>query len=270
MGRTVKESAGKSVAPEVTCCFFNDRKWQRDTVAIPGEMPLTIFVNGQEMATILCTPTRLIQLVIGFLYLEGIIANQQDMASLRVCEDEPIADVRLLKGEYNAPVRRTITSGCGSGITFDAHAPQVVSDLVVTPEEILSLMRQLYQQQELFQEAGGIHSSALADQEKILSAAEDIGRHNTLDKIMGDCLLRRLSPQDKILLTTGRISSEMVLKAARMQVPVVSSRGSPTERAVTLGKELGITVIGYARGNRLSVFSSEERLLVTNNQNEDI
>ena len=267
MGRTVKEPTGKSVAPEVTCRFFSGEKWQSDTVAIPGELPLTIFVNGQEVATILCTPTRLIQLVLGFLYLEGIIADQQDVASLRVCEDEPIADVRLLKGEYNAPSRRTITSGCGSGISFDTLSPQVVSDLVVAPEEILSLMRQLYQQQELFQEAGGIHSSALADREKILVSAEDIGRHNTLDKIMGDCLIRKLSAQDKILLTTGRISSEMVLKAARMQVPMVVSRGTPTERAVTLGKELGITVIGYARGNRLSVFSYEERLLDTNSPN---
>jgi FdhD protein len=270
MGRTVKESAGKSVAPEVTCRFYSDEKWQSNTVAIPGELPLTIFVNGQEVATILCTPTRLIQLVLGFLHLEGIIADQQDVASLRVCEDEPIADVRLLKGEYNAPSRRTITSGCGSGISFDTPAPQVVSDLVVTPEEILSLMRQLYQQQELFQEAGGIHSSVLADREKILSSAEDIGRHNTLDKIMGDCLLRKLSARDNILLTTGRISSEMVLKAAKMQVPVVVSRGSPTERAVALGKELGITVIGYARGNRLSVFSYEERLLDTINPDSNL
>ncbi len=231
-------------------------------MAIPGELALTIFVNGQEVATLLCTPTRLVQLVLGFLYLEGIIADQQEVASLRVCEDEPIADVRLLKSEYHAPSRRTITSGCGSGVSFEASSSPVVSDLAVAPEEILSLMHQLYQQQELFQEAGGIHSSALADREKILVSAEDIGRHNTLDKIMGDCLMRKLPAQDKILLTTGRISSEMVLKAARMQVPVVVSRGSPTERAVTLGRKLGITVIGYARGNRLSVFSGEERLLI--------
>ena len=112
---------------------------------------------------------------------------------------------------------------------------------------------------------GGVHSSALADRDNILISAEDIGRHNTLDKIMGECLTNRLLTEDKILLTTGRISSEMVLKAARMQVPIVVSRGTPTERAVRLGEELGITVIGYARSNRLSVFSGEERLLVNSN-----
>jgi len=260
MGRTVEEGTGTGVTPEVTCSFFRDGTWRKETVAIPGELPLTIFVNGQEVATVLCTPARLTQLVLGFLYLEGIIADRHEVAGLRVCEDEPIADVRLLKSEYEAPPRRTITSGCGSGFSFAARPPQVVSDIRVTPEQILALIRQLYQQQDLFQEVGGIHSSALADREKILVSAEDIGRHNTLDKIIGECLMTGLSTQDKILLTTGRISSEMVLKAARMQVPVIVSRGTPTERAVRLGKELGIAIIGYARGNRLSVFSGEEHI----------
>lgn len=150
-------------------------------------------------------------------------------------------------------------------MTFETQASKVDSDLVITPEEVLSLMKQLYQQQSLFQLGGGIHSSALCDRKQILVLAEDIGRHNTLDKIMGECLMRKKSTQDGILLTTGRISSEMLLKAARMQVPIVVSRGSPTERAIALGQELGITVIGYARGNRLSVFSGEERLLTASN-----
>lgn len=267
MDKTVKEDTEKGVTPEVTCNFFSGETWRKEPVAIPGEMPLTIFVNGQEVATILCTPARLTQLVLGFLYLEGIITDQREVASLRVCEDEPIADVRLLKSEFKAPPRRTITSGCGSGISFDTQPPPVVSDLMVTSGEILALMRQLYQNQDLFQEVGGIHSSALADREKTLVSAEDIGRHNTLDKIMGACLMMGLSTQDKILLTTGRISSEMVLKAARMQVPIIVSRGTPTERAVRLGKELGITVVGYARSNRLSVFSGDERVLVNSSSN---
>ena len=263
MGRTVEEDTGTGVTPEVTCRFFRDETWRKETVAIPGELPLTISVNGQEVATVLCTPAGLTRLVLGFLYLEGIIADRHEVASLRLCEDEPVAEVRLRKSEYEAPPRRTITPGCGSGISPAARPPQVVSDITVTPEQILALMRQLYQRQDLFQEVGGIHSSALADREKILVSAEDIGRHNTLDRIMGECLMTGLSAQDKILLTTGRISSETVLKAARMQVPIVVSRGTPTERAVKLGEELGITIIGYVRGNRLSVFSGDERLLVT-------
>ena len=253
-------------APNVTYDFFSGEEWRKETAAIPSEMPLTIFVNGQETVTILCTPTKLTHLVLGFLYSEGIIDNMNEVASIRVCEDEPIADVRLTKTEYAPPPPRTLTSGCGSSVSFKAQEQRVDSNLVATPEEVLSLMKQLYQQQSLFQQCGGIHSSALCDRKQILVIAEDIGRHNTLDKIIGECMMRRVPTKDDILLTTGRISSEMLLKAARMQAPIVVSRGSPTEHAVSLGNDLGITVVGYARGKRLSVFSSNKRLLVASKQ----
>ena len=265
MEKMVDELSASGVTPNVTCNFFSGEEWRRETVAVPSEMPLTIFINGQEIATILCTPTKLTHLVLGFLYSEGIIDSMGDVASLRICEDKPIADVRLNKTKYKEPPRRTLTSGCGSGASFQPQVQKVDSDLVVTPEEVLSLMKQLYQRQNLFQLGGGIHSSALCDRKQILVIAEDIGRHNTLDKIMGECLMRGLSTQDCILLTTGRITSEMLLKGARMQTPIVVSRGSPTERAISLGNDLAITVIGYARGSRLSVFSGAERLLTANN-----
>jgi len=265
MEKAIDELPARNITPDVTCDFFSEGKWQREKVAVPGEMPLTIFINGQETVTILCTPTRLTHLVLGFLYLEGVINDMKEVDSLRVCEDEPVADVRLSKTDYKEPPRRTLTSGCGSGVSFNAREQRVESDLTITPEEVLSLMKQLYQQQDLFQLGGGIHSSALCNRKQILALAEDIGRHNTLDKIMGECLMRKLPTRDCLLLTTGRVSSEMLLKAARMKVPIVVSRGSPTEHAISLGKDLGITVIGYARGNRLSVFSGEGRILVTNN-----
>ncbi|MFC1911720.1 formate dehydrogenase accessory sulfurtransferase FdhD [Chloroflexota bacterium] len=265
MEKAIDELSIENIIPDVTCDFFSEGKWQREKVAVPGEMPLTIFINGRETVTILCTPARLTHLVIGFLYLEGIINDIKEVDSLRVCEDEPIADVRLNKTDYKEPPRRTLTSGCGSGVSFKPSEQRVESDLTITPEEVLSLMKQLYQQQDLFQLGGGIHSSALCNRQQILALAEDIGRHNTLDKIMGECLMKKLPTRDCILLTTGRISSEMLLKAARMKVPIVVSRGSPTERAISLGNDLGITVVGYARGNRLSVFSGEGRIPVTNN-----
>ncbi len=260
MEKAIDELAAGGVTPEVKCKFFSEEGWRQEKVPVPGEMSLTIFINGRETVTLLCTPTRLTQLVLGFLYMEEIISGPDEVASLRVCEDEPIADVWLSKTEYKEPPRRTLTSGCGSGLSLKAQGQKVASDLAVTPDEVLLLMKQLYQQQDLFQQGGGIHCSALCDRRQILVLAEDIGRHNTLDKIMGECLMRRLPTRDRLLLTTGRVSSEMLFKAARMQTPVIISRGSPTERAVSLGKELGVTVIGYARGNRLSVFSGEERL----------
>lgn len=247
--------------PRVSCDFFSGKERRRETVSVPGEMALTVFINGRETVTLLCTPARLTHLVLGFLYTEGTIGSMNDVASMRVCEDGPIADVRLTNTGYKEPPRRTLASGCGSVTGTAKPVSPVESDLRVTPGEALALMKALYRRQSLFQAGGGIHSSALCDRKQILVMAEDIGRHNTLDKITGECLMRGLSTRDGILLTTGRISSEMLLKAARMETPVVISRGSPTERAIALGKELGISVIGYARGDRLSVFSGEERML---------
>ena len=113
---------------------------------------------------------------------------------------------------------------------------------------------------ELYRFSGGVHASALADRKNLLVVAEDIGRHNTLDNIQGECLLRGLSTGDQLLLSTGRVSSEMLLKAARMQIPIVVSRHSPTGSAISLARDLGIALVGYARGSRLTVYSHPERL----------
>ena len=123
-------------------------------------------------------------------------------------------------------------------------------------------MKQLQEQMELYQLYGGVHASALCDAKSLLVVAEDIGRHNTLDKIQGECLLNGLSTKDRLLLSTGRVSSEMLLKAAKMQAPVVVSRHSITGSAVSLARELGIALVGHARGSRLSVYSHPERLQV--------
>jgi len=179
---------------------------------------------------------------------------------MRVCEDDSLADVRLVNADYKLPTLRTVTSGCGGGVAFTAQGEKVESDLVVTPTEVLSLMKQLQEQMELYRLCGGVHASALSDNKNLLVVAEDIGRHNTLDKIQGECLLRGLVVRDGLLLSTGRVSSEMLLKAAKMRAPVVVSRSSPTGRAVSLARDLGIALVGYARGSRLTVYSHPERL----------
>jgi FdhD protein len=223
-------------------------------------MALAIYVNRQELVTILCTPTKLNCLVLGFLYTEGIISGLGDVAKMRVCEEESLADVMLSNPEYELPTQRTLTSGCGGGTTFKTQGQSVDSDLVATPKEVLSLMKQLQKQTALYRLCGGVHGSALSDTKNLLVVAEDIGRHNTLDKIQGECLLRELSTRDRLLLSTGRISSEMLLKAAKMQAPVVVSRHSPTGSAVSLARDLGIALVGHAHGSRLSVYSHPERL----------
>ncbi|MCR4419371.1 MAG: formate dehydrogenase accessory sulfurtransferase FdhD [Clostridia bacterium] len=245
---------------EVTCARFSEEGWVTGSVHVPYEMELTLYVNQQELVTVLCTPTKLNCLVLGFLYNEGIISGIEDVATMRVCEDESLADVRLKNPEQKLPTRRTLSTGCGGGAVFKTPGQEVDSELVVSPTEVLLLMREFLKQMELYRAGGGVHTSALADGKSLLVVAEDIGRHNTLDRIQGECMLRGLSTADRLLLTTGRISSEMVLKAAKMRVPVVVSLRTPTGRAVSLAWGLGIALVGRTRGKRLSAYSHPERL----------
>lgn len=253
------EKLAPGTTPGMLCSHFSSGQWLRTSLAVPSEMALALYVNGQELVSILCTPTKLTCLVLGFLYLEGIIKAVNEVVSMRVCEEESLADVRL-SGDYSPPTRRVLTSGCGGGTSFRSGTEKVDSDLLVTPLDVLSRMRELQEKAELFRSCGGVHTSALSDARDLLVVAEDIGRHNTLDKIQGECLLTNVSTRDRMLLTTGRISSEMLVKAARLATPVVVSRSTPTSRAISLAGELGITLVGYARGSRLTVYSHEERV----------
>ena len=255
-----EELLAKGIMPDIDCDRFSEGGWLKTSVYVPGEMALTIYVNGLELVTMMCTPTKLTTLVLGFLYSEGIVKSMKDVASMRVCQEESLADVKLSTTEYKAPTWRTLTSGCGGGVVFASQAQKVESDLVFSPTGVLFLMKQLHEQSELYRISGGVHTSALADTRNLLVVAEDIGRHNTLDRIQGECLLRSLATKDRLLLSTGRLFSEMLLKAAKMKTPVVISQSSPTDRSISLGRDLGITVVGYARATRLSVYSHPERI----------
>jgi FdhD protein len=251
----------KNLAEETACDRFSDDGWVRTSTYVPREMELTIYINRQELVRILCTAAKLNCLVIGYLYAEGIISGLGDVLSMRVCEDDSLADVMLSNPDYKMPTLRTLATGCGGGGVFRTNQDQgVESGLVVSPQDVLSLMGKLKDQMLLYQFSGGVHTSALSDTKELIVVAEDIGRHNTLNKIQGECLLRGLSTKDRLLLITGRISSEMLLKAAKMEVPIVVSRHSPTGRAISLARELGISLVGQARGSRLAVFSHPERL----------
>jgi FdhD protein len=250
----------RGTAADVACDRFSDEGWVRTSVHVPIERELTVYVNLRELVTILCTPTKLNFLVLGFLYSEGIISGLGDVTMMRVCEEESEIDVRLSNPERELPTKRRLTSGCGGGATFATEGQRLDSGFVVTPMEVLALMKQLQGQMDLYRLSGGVHASALSDTENLLVVAEDIGRHNTLDKIQGECLMRGLSTRDRLLLSTGRVSSEMLLKAAKMQAPVIVSRHSPTKSAVSLAHDLGIALVGHARGSRLLVYSHPERL----------
>jgi len=230
--------------------------------AVPREEQVILYVNALELVGLMCTPTLLEELALGFLFNEGFIKGLEDVAEVRVCGSGRCVDVWLHK-DIELPTLRTITSGCSGGTTFEgmkeARSP-LTSDLVVVPAQIAALMRRLQEVADLYREAGGIHTSALAEGTGLICVAEDVGRHNTVDKLAGMCLRQGLLMRDRILLTSGRVSSEMLEKAARMGTPVVVSRTSPTSLSVQLARAWGITLIGYARGQGFRVYAGEHRV----------
>ncbi|HEV8436788.1 MAG TPA: formate dehydrogenase accessory sulfurtransferase FdhD [Methylomirabilota bacterium] len=223
------------------------------------EQPLTVYVNGERFLTLLCSPFKLEALVVGYLWMEKVIGGLAEIASLQVSEVDGRADVTLTHA-VSLPTERILTSGCGGGITFriDPRLFQPLhSTLRIAPATLAARLKDLFASAVHYRASRGIHGAALTDGERLLVVAEDVGRHNAVDKIKGEALLRAIPTTDRILLSTGRISSEMLLKASRMEVPLVASRTSPTEMAVALAEQLGITVVGYLRADGLNVYAGD-------------
>ncbi|MCL4458974.1 MAG: formate dehydrogenase accessory sulfurtransferase FdhD [Chloroflexi bacterium] len=231
---------------------------------IVREIPLTISVNGTELVTLLCSPPKLNCLVVGFLSLEGLLDDVQDIEMMHICVEDGLAEVRLRGWDASRIPRRWIrTSGCGEGTTFSLPGltlPVVDSSLRVEAEQVYKLMKDVGRMSLNYQQSGGLHASALSDGETILILAEDVGRHNTLDKIYGECLLTQTQTNGRVILTTGRVSSEMVLKGIRMGVAVMASRTSPTDLAVDIAGRSQITLIGYVRGRTMNVYTHPWRI----------
>jgi FdhD protein len=256
----MEETITPGVAPGIETWKFVSGRWQPTVLNVPIEIPFTIYVNDIELVTIMCSPIKLNCLVTGYLYSEGFIKDINEIISMRVCEDDALADVKINTKEFKLPEKRYLTSGCGGGISFNIGVPKVDSDTRISPEQILRYMRKLVESALAYNLSGGIHTAAICDANNILAITEDIGRHNTLDKVIGECLLRKIPTTGNILLASGRVSSEMLRKAAIMETPVIASLTSPTERAIILARDLGITLIGYARADHLTVYAHPERV----------
>lgn len=234
---------------------------------VPVEAPITLYVNGRQWVTMMCTPTRLNLLTLGFLYTSRVIRGPEDVLYMRVCEEDSIVEVRLPEGpelETALSRPRTLTSGCGGGTSFEfvEGFEPVNSDTAIDPSDVIAAMHSLHAAAETYRETGGIHTCGLADAARLLVVAEDVGRHNALDKLVGECLWNGIDTRDKWLVSSGRISSEMALKAAALGAPVVISHTSPTSLAVEVARLLNVTLIGYAKAQRFNVYTGVERVRV--------
>jgi len=254
------------IAPQMHVHYdrFEHQKWTPLDSETIVETPVSLTINGESWVTFMCTPTDLEALAIGFLYNEGVIESIDEVADVRLCEHGDNVDV-WINHPTHQPRSWRRTSGCTGGVTavdmlavadikFDSANP------ILKPAEVGLLIDLLLESQELYRETGGVHTSMLTDGKKVLVAAEDIGRHNTLDKIAGLCMQRNVWPQLRILITTGRISSEMLQKAARLRAPILMSRTSPSSLSIEMARRYGITLIGYARRHRFNVYSNPQRV----------
>jgi FdhD protein len=229
------------------------------------ETPVALTVNGEVWTTFMCTPSDLEHMMIGFLFNEGVIDTREQVADVRTCDHGDNVDV-WLNQKVEKPESWTRTSGCTGGVTAVelVKRPQPVSvsePFKLLPSQIVNLVEKLFDAQRLYRETGGVHTSALSDGRDVILSAEDIGRHNSLDKVTGMALMKDLWPDRRILATTGRISSEMLQKAARMGVNILVSRTSPTSLSIQLAQAWDITLIGYARRARFNVYAHPERIL---------
>ena len=227
------------------------------------EVPLSIRINGSKYATLMCTPTSLNHLVVGHLISSGLINSTAELLAMEIDEANAIAHVTLAGSPSLKEHDRAVTTGCGKGeiyLEVINSCPVNDSGLRVGLKGLLALVQSFNKMSDLFLKTGGVHSGALCTPDSIILFHEDIGRHNAVDKLVGEALCLELSLGDKILLTSGRLSSEILIKAARQGIPVIVSRSAPTALAIELALRLNITLVGFARGNRMNVYSAESRI----------
>jgi FdhD protein len=235
-----------------------DVRFETDIVVL--ERTLTIHVNNTRLVSLAYLPQMEEELTLGFLLSEGIIDEQHQIAKM----DFDGTDIRL---EINIPAERISNflesgekaSGCGSVLSGSKLGKPIQNSRSFSQTKIINLMKQFQAQGNLFQETGGVHSSALANDE-IAFFADDIGRHNAVDKVIGMAIKGKKNLEEMMLLTSGRISSEIVKKAIRAKIPLLVSHSAPTSEAIRLGWDYGVIIVGFVRGKRCTVYTYFDKI----------
>ena len=235
--------------------------------SVVREFPLTLILNNQELVTLLCSPTDLKYLAIGFLASEGLLQSKDKIKKILVDDRTGVVRVET-KTDVSSQLlfKRLITSGCGRGASFSSMADaqgqlkKVESQVSISALKVFAMVKEFQQRSQIFRTTGGVHSAALCDTNGILTFNEDIGRHNAIDKIFGECMLRDIPTDDRIIITSGRISSEILLKIAKRNIPILISKSAPTNLGLKAANELGITLIGFVRGKRMNIYANEWRV----------
>jgi FdhD protein len=236
-------------------------------VQVAREYMATVFLNGKELATLVCSPRELEYLSYGFLVSEGVIGGLDEIKTIDVDETRGVITITTdeataARARYFSP--RLITSGCGGNATFyhvdDAALPRIESKLTVAPKQLFRLAKEFQHSSETYLATHGVHSAALCDAGGFLAFSEDIGRHNAIDKLFGKCLAQGIPTEDRLVLTSGRVALEILHKVVRRGIPVLVSVASPISLGVKLAEALGMTLVGSARGGKMNVYTHGWRI----------
>ena len=238
---------------------------------VTREFSLTIVLNHREIVTLLCTPKDLKWLAAGYLVSEGLIQDKAHINKITLSKSKGVVHVET-KGQSitdaELPTRKLIASSGGKGLTKARSAdawPQtkITSQMKIAPSDIFNMVKDFQERSDVFKATGGVHSAALCDTNSILLFTEDIGRHNAIDKIFGGCLLEDIPLDERGIITSGRVSSEILLKVAKRNIPILISKSAPTDVAVKLAESWGITLIGFVRGTKMNVYAGSWRVTDT-------
>ncbi len=250
---------------------YTQGQWRQEPTEVVVEEALTLFVNGREFVTMVVTPTDVQELVMGFLAAEGFIQDAAELSVFQYHPEEGQVWVRIpgLKPErLNQFGKRYLSGCCGRGRPGFYFADDINLEglsISTLPYELgVNRIRQMFEvlsQHTHQQHSGGLHAAGIFDYRQMLAVYFDAGRHNALDKLYGYTLLHHISRDDKVIVFSGRLSAEVIVKTGRMGVPVLISNAAPTTMGLDLADQLGITIVGFVRNNEMSVYTHKERLL---------
>ncbi|KQL57095.1 MULTISPECIES: formate dehydrogenase accessory sulfurtransferase FdhD [Bacillaceae] len=238
---------------------------------VATEIPITVKINGEEVVTMISSPDHIEDMVVGYLVSEGVILSVSELTDLRYEAKRGFVHVTLKQAlnplHHHLQTKRYLTSCCGMSrqsfiFAADAKTTKTMKTrhVVLSPTDCLALMNELQEGAMTFKETGGVHNAALATPSGIVLMRSDIGRHNALDKLYGYCLRHKLSLEDKVIIFSGRLSSEIVLKVAKIGCEVILSKSAPTNRALEIAEELEITTVGFIRHQSMNVYTVPERI----------
>ncbi len=250
---------------------YNERGEMVPT-SIAGEHPLTIYVDKREIVTIMTLGHAPEALVIGYLRNQRLVKSLKEIRSVQVDWETESVAVTTTHGKKLSLGKRTVTSGCGQGTVFgdlmeEIERIKLRDDVTLTDENLFVLLDKVRRHETIYKQAGAVHGCALADTSgEILMFVEDVGRHNAVDAIAGFMWLDEIDGSDKVFYTTGRLTSEMVIKCAQMRIPFLVSRSGLTHMGHEIAKKVDITMLGRASGRHYLAFTGKQRILRTATQ----